>query len=180
LFEKLGWKRNLVAEGIEPNPGPITWSGVRARIEQSSADDYKEDIQAFEHWLKEEKGLCTPNKTRLQKIKKDALLQLLQEWCADERKREEFKDVVIETISELTLGIKLVAIFYIIFSLHFLFTFFLLQVIRAAQVPAPLFQVSFVFHLLSSLVSRLSSLVSRLSSLSLSPPFPSVSCFGFF
>ena len=54
------WRRNLVAEGIEPNPGPI-WQDLIRACEKRWDDDFAN----VKHFLSEARKLCTlpPSKT---------------------------------------------------------------------------------------------------------------------
>ena len=80
FFFLLGWQRNLVAEGVEPNPGPPTiWAAVKEALQKSTANVYILYINKFEGWLKDEKNLKLserkelPGRAVLQRIKENYL-----------------------------------------------------------------------------------------------------------
>lgn len=51
------WKRDLTAEGIEPNPGPlIYWPSVKSELEKAPKQKFKDELDTFEKWLKDLKG----------------------------------------------------------------------------------------------------------------------------
>jgi len=47
-----GWKRDVIREGIEPNPGPITWNAIKKKLVETYGPAWNTAILEFETELR--------------------------------------------------------------------------------------------------------------------------------
>lgn len=72
-----GWKRELTREGIEPNPGPMTWKEMCDQLEMRMGDDWptaKEELESIKPKLPTKYPTAEVLLNNVEKLNLDATL----------------------------------------------------------------------------------------------------------
>jgi len=104
-----GWKRELIREGIESNPGPITWNAIKKKIIETYGSAWDKEIAEFEADLR------SAYAHTLDQMDEEDVRPLVAK--SDHSK---FKRVVWMVMEELIAGLHFLTLFLSFLSLFYL------------------------------------------------------------